>query len=467
MPVARGYLVSGTAGALLTAPSALRVVGTTAYVTANGGTRAVQVVDVSNPLAPTPKGQLVDGSGGANLNGPTGIAVSGNYAYVSASWNNALQILRITSGGGFQVKGATVLATNAANDVLIGSGLPAAKVAIGTSNATARLTVAGSDTAATSAAANFTDSTGQSLLLIQNDGKVGIGTSTPTAKLDIVGDVKVSGTLTVGGQAVVTATQLAPYATTTQVTTQLVPYQLANGSGAGLTALDASQLTTGTLPAARIANASLPLAALASNPLARANHTGTQAWSTLTAKPTTVSGYGITDAVTKTAVGDVSVTGTLTVGGQSVVTANQLGSYSTTAQVTAQLVPYQLANGSGAGLTALDASQLTTGTLPPARVANASLPLAALASNPLARSNHTGTQAWSTLTATPTTVSGYGITDAVQKNATGDVAVTGTTTLQGNVVINAPSVTVKNVLRLPPSGDVSMGTFTNGTNPSL
>jgi hypothetical protein len=34
--------------------------------------------------------------------------------------------------------------------------------------------------------------------------------------------------------------------------------------------------------------------------LARANHTGTQAWSTITATPTTLSGYGITDAASST-----------------------------------------------------------------------------------------------------------------------------------------------------------------------
>ena len=224
LPVARGFLVTGTSGAQLTAPSALRVVGNTAYVTANGATKAVQVVDVSNPLAPTPKGQLLDGSAGAALNGPAGIAVSGNFACVAASSNNALQILRITSGGGFQVNGTTVLTTNSANDVLLGSGLPNAKVAIGTTNATARLTVAGTDTTATSAAANFTDSTGQSLLIVQNDGKVGIGTSTPTAKLDVVGDAKVSGMLTVGGQPVVTANQLGNYATPAQVAAQIEPY---------------------------------------------------------------------------------------------------------------------------------------------------------------------------------------------------------------------------------------------------
>ncbi len=39
------------------------------------------------------------------------------------------------------------------------------------------------------------------------------------------------------------------------------------------------------------------------NLLSRANHTGTQAWSTLTATPTTLSGYGITDATPSSHVG--------------------------------------------------------------------------------------------------------------------------------------------------------------------
>lgn len=37
--------------------------------------------------------------------------------------------------------------------------------------------------------------------------------------------------------------------------------------------------------------------------------------------------------------------------------------------------------------------------------------------DPLARANHSGTQAWSTITATPTTLAGYGITDAQPLNA--------------------------------------------------
>src|SRR5258708_210072 len=41
----------------------------------------------------------------------------------------------------------------------------------------------------------------------------------------------------------------------------------------------------------------------------------------------------------------------------------------------------------------------------------------------LARANHTGTQAWSTIVSTPTTLAGYGITDAAS-SATAVTAVT-------------------------------------------
>lgn len=44
-----------------------------------------------------------------------------------------------------------------------------------------------------------------------------------------------------------------------------------------------------------IADGAIALAKLATDPLARANHTGTQAWATITGTPTTLSGYGITN----------------------------------------------------------------------------------------------------------------------------------------------------------------------------
>jgi hypothetical protein len=56
-------------------------------------------------------------------------------------------------------------------------------------------------------------------------------------------------------------------------------------------------------------------------------------------------------------------------------------------------------------------------------------------------------------------------TPTVKLHVVGDSNVSGTTTLSGAVTITAP-VTIKSVLRLPASGDLSMGAYTNGTNPT-
>ena len=104
-----------------------------------------------------------------------------------------------------------------------------------------------------------------------------------------------------------------------------------------------------------IADGTLSLAKLATNPLARANHTGTQDWSTITSTPTTLAGYGISDALTAT---------------------------------------------------------LAASTYQPL-IADGTLSLAKLATNPLDRANHTGTQDVSTITGTlPIAQGGTGQTTA-------------------------------------------------------
>lgn len=59
-----------------------------------------------------------------------------------------------------------------------------------------------------------------------------------------------------------------------------------------LTASSLSVIGTASFAAGSIANA-----ALATDPLARSNHTGMQAWSTLTSTPTSLSGYGISGSL--------------------------------------------------------------------------------------------------------------------------------------------------------------------------
>jgi hypothetical protein len=83
-------------------------------------------------------------------------------------------------------------------------------------------------------------------------GNLGIGTETPTAKLEVAGDAKITGTLTIGGQSVVTTNQLNNYATTAQVAPYAKPTALYNNSGNAISSVGtdgkvnfASGLTSG------------------------------------------------------------------------------------------------------------------------------------------------------------------------------------------------------------------------------
>ena len=162
-------------------------------------------------------------------------------------------------------------------------------------------------------------------------GAVGIGTTSPTAKLEVVGNAKISGTLAVGGEIVVTSSQLAGYATIGQ----LAAYQPVAGSGAGLTNINASALTMGTIS---IAVLPAEITCLGVTVELNADETtGNLVWSRvdktgstladllirnfadLQSKPTTLTGYGITDAVQKNTDGDIVVVGTTTLNGNLAV----------------------------------------------------------------------------------------------------------------------------------------------------
>ena len=108
---------------------------------------------------------------------------------------------------------------------------------------------------------------------------------------------------------------------------------------------------------------------------------------------TTLAGYGITDAAPASRT--ISTTAPLTGGGD--LSANRTFAIpAATASVDGYATATQITklNGIATGATANDTD-----------------------ANLRARSSHTGTQAWSTLTSTPTTLSGYGITDAAPASA--------------------------------------------------
>jgi uncharacterized ParB-like nuclease family protein len=87
----------------------------------------------------------------------------------------------------------------------------------------------------------------------------------------------------------------------------------------------------------------------------------------------------------------------------------------------------------------------------------------------LARANHTGTQAWSTITSTPTTLTGYGITDAVALTTNTLAQFAATTSLQLAGVISDETGSGALVFATSPTlvtpilGTPTSGTLTNCT----
>lgn len=100
-----------------------------------------------------------------------------------------------------------------------------------------------------------------------------------------------------------------------------------------------------------------------------------------------------------------------------------VGSNNTQIATTAFVTAAVAAGGGGSGVTDGDKGDITVSgsgavwEINPSSVTNSMLAggidNTKLATNPLARANHTGTQAWSTIVGTPTTLSGYGIVDPV------------------------------------------------------
>jgi len=152
--------------------------------------------------------------------------------------------------------------------------------------------------------------------------------SLPTATASVLGGVKIGSGLSIDGSGVVTAagTYTLPAATTSVLGGVIVGTGLSVTSGT----ISVSYGTSGTTACvgndARLSDARTPTA-------------HTQAFSTITATPTTLSGYGITDAATSTHVhGNITNAGAIgSTSGQIVVTTTS-GVLTTAATIAASAV---------------------------------------------------------------------------------------------------------------------------------
>lgn len=138
------------------------------------------------------------------------------------------------------------------------------------------------------------------------------------------------------------------------------------------------------------------------DPISRANHTGSQAWSTLTGTPTTLAGYGITDAQPNSAqlssVASLVNNGFIARTAVNTVTARSMGSNTPAATWTNAdgvmgnpllSIADVIAGGASGLMTGADKSKLNgVATGATANSSDATL---------LARANHTGTQTASTI----------------------------------------------------------------------
>jgi hypothetical protein len=178
--------------------------------------------------------------------------------------------------------------------------------------------------------------------------------SLPTATASVLGGVKIGSGLSIDGSGVVTAagTYTLPAATVSALGGVIVGTGLAVSSGTISVSYGTSSSTACVGNDARLSDARTPTA-------------HTQAFSTITSTPTTLTGYGITDAATSTHThGNITNAGAIgSTSGQIVVTTTS-GVLTTAASISASAV-----SGLAAAATSGSASDLT-GTLADARLSD-------------------------------------------------------------------------------------------------
>lgn len=94
-PVHKGSLLDGVGGAMLRSACAISLSGSYAYI-ASWASSALEIVDVSDPSAPVHKGSITDGSGGALLVAPDNLFIKGNNVYVTSYGSSSLEIIDVS-----------------------------------------------------------------------------------------------------------------------------------------------------------------------------------------------------------------------------------------------------------------------------------------------------------------------------------------------------------------------------------
>ena len=259
-------------------------------------------------------------------------------------------------------------------------------------------------------------------------GWVGIGTSSPTEKLEVIGNTKISGNLAAGSITI----NNAPVLTT------------AGGNGANLTALNASQVTTGTIAAARLPAEAVLLAntqTLANKTLSGAVLTGNTTLGGSTAsQQVLINSSGNMGIGTGSPAAKLDVAGNIrSTGNEITLTGAGTDSFSITNVSSANNTEVRLAVGDNA-LQAGETDRLAIGATDFAAGGSWYPRLTVMASGNVG----VGTSA-----------------PSAKLDVSGTMNVSGAVQIAGNV-------TVKNnaVIRVSAAGDIGMGSFTSGSNPA-
>jgi hypothetical protein len=366
-------------------------------------------------------------SGAGTYTAGTGLTLTGSVFSVNASQTQITSVGTLTSLG---VNG-TVTAQNFTANTGVFTGNGSGLSAIAGANVTGQVSFAA--TANAVAGANVSGQVANALVAgtvytaaQPNITSVGTLTSLAVTGNASAGNISTGGTLSVTGNA-----NVGNIGATNGVFTNV------SGNGSALTALNASNISSGTLAQARLANASLTV---------NGTSISLGGSGTITANTTqvlTLGSYFVEQGGTFNGGSPV----TLAVDATDAATASKVVARDANASFAGNVITATTFSGSGASLTTLNASNISSGTLAQARLANASVTLGSTAL---------------TLGSTVTTVAG--LSSVTSTSFVG--ALTGAATTAGTVTTAAqPNITsVGTLTSLSVSGQLTNANLTTGAN---